>query len=106
MRDYQLCFHIYLLSYQCDGLFTIIRFAFSVKCGYTKINRHKATRQTQISGVCSMNEEQELFLKTLREKISELPFHRLLGLNASNFDIENGCIRFEMRDELVGNSSL
>jgi len=32
-----------------------------------------------------MNEEQELFLKTLREKISELPFHHLLGLNASNF---------------------
>jgi len=51
-----------------------------------------------------MDQEEDVFLKTLREKISELPFHRLLGLNASNFDIENGCIRFEMRDELVGNS--
>jgi acyl-coenzyme A thioesterase PaaI-like protein len=51
-----------------------------------------------------MNQEKELFLKTLHAKISELPFHRLLGLNKDSFDMENGCIRFDMRDELVGNS--
>lgn len=51
-----------------------------------------------------MNQEREDFLKSLHDRISELPFHRLLGLNLDSFDIENGCIRFDMRDQLVGNS--
>ena len=51
-----------------------------------------------------MNQEKDYFLKTLHAKISELPFHRLLGLNTDSFDMENGCIRFDMRDELVGNT--
>ena len=51
-----------------------------------------------------MNQEKNDFLKTLHDKISKLPFHHLLGLNLDNFDMENGCIRFDMRDELVGNS--
>ena len=51
-----------------------------------------------------MDQKKDLFLKSLREKIGELPFHRLIGLNSNNFDMENGCIRFDMRDELVGNS--
>jgi uncharacterized protein (TIGR00369 family) len=51
-----------------------------------------------------MNQERDDFLKSLHDKISELPFHRLLGLNLDSFDMENGCISFDMRDELVGNS--
>jgi uncharacterized protein (TIGR00369 family) len=51
-----------------------------------------------------MNQERDDFLKSLHHKISELPFHRLLGLNLDSFDMENGCISFDMRDELVGNS--
>jgi uncharacterized protein (TIGR00369 family) len=51
-----------------------------------------------------MNQEREDFLKSLHDRISELPFHRLLGLNLDSFDMENGCIRFDMRDQLVGNS--
>ena len=51
-----------------------------------------------------MHNKQDDFLKTLPHNISELPFHRFLGLNVECFDTENGCIRFEMRDELVGNS--
>ena len=51
-----------------------------------------------------MNQERDDFLKSLHDKISELPFHHLLGLNLDSFDMENGCISFDMRDELVGNS--
>ena len=51
-----------------------------------------------------MNQEKDDFLKAINDTISELPFHRLLGLNFDSFDVENGCIRFDMRDELVGNS--
>jgi uncharacterized protein (TIGR00369 family) len=50
-----------------------------------------------------MNQERDDFLKSLRENISTLPFHRLLGLNPDSFDTENGYIRFDMRDDLVGN---
>ena len=51
-----------------------------------------------------MNQEKDDFLKSLRENISTLPFHRLLGLNPDSFDTENGYIRFDMRDDLVGNT--
>jgi uncharacterized protein (TIGR00369 family) len=51
-----------------------------------------------------VNTEKEDFLKALLDHISELPFHRFLGLTLESFDIENGYIRFDMRDELIGNS--
>jgi len=51
-----------------------------------------------------MNQERDDFLKSLRENFSTLPFHRLLGLNPDSFDTENGYIRFDMRDDLVGNT--
>ena len=51
-----------------------------------------------------MNQENDDSLKGLRDNISKLPFHRFLGLSPESFDIENGCIRFDMRDELVGNT--
>jgi uncharacterized protein (TIGR00369 family) len=51
-----------------------------------------------------MKQKREDFLKLLHDRISELPFHRLLGLNLDSFDMESGCIRFDMREELVGNS--
>lgn len=51
-----------------------------------------------------MNQERANFLKSLQYSISEQPFYRFLGLNADSFDVESGCIRFDMRDELVGNS--
>jgi uncharacterized protein (TIGR00369 family) len=50
-----------------------------------------------------MSQDMNNFLKMLNTRISEVPFHRLLGLTADNFDMENCCIRFDMRDELVGN---
>jgi uncharacterized protein (TIGR00369 family) len=49
------------------------------------------------------NEERKDFLTAVRTGVAELPFHRLLGLNIDCYDAENGCIRFDMRDELVGN---
>ena len=51
-----------------------------------------------------MSQEKDNFQKTLHNNISKLPFHRLLGLNLDSFDMETGCIRFDMRDEFVGNS--
>jgi uncharacterized protein (TIGR00369 family) len=50
-----------------------------------------------------MNQEKGAALKTLCQLFSELPFHRMLGLNLDSFDAENSRIRFDMRDELVGN---
>jgi uncharacterized protein (TIGR00369 family) len=50
-----------------------------------------------------MNENKAIFLKEVADHISELPFHRFLGLNADSFDMEKGRIRFDMREELVGN---
>lgn len=51
-----------------------------------------------------MTGEKEEILKALRNNISELPFHRFLGLSLDCFDVEKGCIHFDMRDELVGNN--
>jgi uncharacterized protein (TIGR00369 family) len=50
-----------------------------------------------------MNEEKEDLLKLLRHDLSKVPFHRFLGLNLDCFDFKNGCIRFDIRDEFVGN---
>ncbi len=51
-----------------------------------------------------MIEDKAIFLKEVADHISELPFHRFLGFNADSFDMEKGCIRFEMREDLVGNT--
>ena len=32
------------------------------------------------------------------------PFNKLLGLTPESMDIENGCVRFTMREELMGNT--
>ncbi len=32
------------------------------------------------------------------------PFNKVLGLSADSMDIENACVRFNMREELLGNS--
>jgi uncharacterized protein (TIGR00369 family) len=50
-----------------------------------------------------MDTERDSVLKWFRKEYGELPFHRFLGLSQESFDIENGCIRFDMKDELVGN---
>ncbi len=50
-----------------------------------------------------MSEEKKDFQAGLTNEVSELPFHRFLGLNLDCFDIENGRIHFDMRDELIGN---
>jgi len=49
--------------------------------------------------------------KIIRQKIVEgftkhTPFRQFLGLSEDSFDAEDGCIRFSMRDEFVGNSML
>jgi uncharacterized protein (TIGR00369 family) len=50
-----------------------------------------------------MNTDINALLKLLLEEFSQNPFHRLLGLKPDCYDIENRCIRFDMREELVGN---
>jgi uncharacterized protein (TIGR00369 family) len=50
-----------------------------------------------------MDEEKKDLWAVLRNEVSDLPFHRFLGLNLDCFDIEKGRIHFEMRDELIGN---
>ncbi len=50
-----------------------------------------------------MNDKKSELKVKLKNKFSELPFHRFMGLNVDCFDIENGRIRFDMRDELIGN---
>ena len=50
-----------------------------------------------------MNLKKKEFLALLRNEISELPFHRLLGLTKDCFDVQNGHIQFDMRSDLVGN---
>ncbi len=32
------------------------------------------------------------------------PFNKMLGLSAESMDIENACVHFSMREELLGNS--
>ncbi|MDD5092868.1 MAG: thioesterase family protein [Dehalococcoidia bacterium] len=41
----------------------------------------------------------EIFMDAL----INMPFHKTLTLTPESFDLDNGCIRFSMRDELVGN---
>jgi uncharacterized protein (TIGR00369 family) len=53
-----------------------------------------------------MNKDRKVWLESLRERFSQNPFHRLLGLKADCYDVENGCISFDMREELVGNPDL
>jgi uncharacterized protein (TIGR00369 family) len=50
-----------------------------------------------------MEAEKSEFESLSLEDLYRLPLHRLLGLEEKCYDIENGCIRFEMRPELVGN---
>jgi uncharacterized protein (TIGR00369 family) len=49
-----------------------------------------------------MDEKKDELFKASFEKI-QMPFHRYLGLTLESFDTKTGCIRFDMRDELVGN---
>jgi uncharacterized protein (TIGR00369 family) len=49
-----------------------------------------------------MEEKKDLQI-VIRNEVSELPFHRFLGLNANCFDVEKGRINFDMREELIGN---
>ena len=49
-----------------------------------------------------MNEGKKDLLSVLRNEAGQLPFHRFLGLNIDCFDLQNGRIHFDMRDELVG----
>jgi len=50
-----------------------------------------------------MDKEKDDFLKSLPDKYSKAPYHRFLGLTPDCFDIESGCIHFDMRSEFVGN---
>ena len=50
-----------------------------------------------------MSKDRNGSLELLRERFSQNPFHRLLGLEADCYDVEKGCISFDMREELVGN---
>jgi len=50
-----------------------------------------------------MNEQKNDLKVMLKNKFSELPFHRFMGLSVDCFDIDNGRINFDMRDELIGN---
>jgi uncharacterized protein (TIGR00369 family) len=50
-----------------------------------------------------MSEETLDIKHILTKQAGELPFHRFLGLDAQSFDVEKGLIKFDMRDELVGN---
>jgi uncharacterized protein (TIGR00369 family) len=54
-----------------------------------------------------MNEEEKIDLQTMLTKLknetNELPFNCFLGLNYDCFDIEKGCIHFDMKEELIGN---
>ncbi len=50
-----------------------------------------------------MNDERNNLQALLKNELSDLPFHRFLGLNADCFDLENGRIHFDMKDDLIGN---
>ena len=50
-----------------------------------------------------MNEQKNDLKVMLKNKFSELPFHRFMGLSVDCFDRDNGRINFDMRDELIGN---
>jgi uncharacterized protein (TIGR00369 family) len=50
-----------------------------------------------------MNNDRQIRLEAIRDRFSNSAFHRVLGLDRDCFDVENGCIRFSMRPELVGN---
>jgi uncharacterized protein (TIGR00369 family) len=56
-----------------------------------------------VLGVTGMLEKRDDILNAFRDNSSALPFHRFLGLGPECFDAENKCIRFDMRDEFVGN---
>ena len=42
-------------------------------------------------------------LKLFVEAFTSMPFNKRLGLTPDCFDCDNACIRFSMRDELLGN---
>jgi uncharacterized protein (TIGR00369 family) len=51
-----------------------------------------------------MNEEEKReLLQRIMDNLPVIPYNRLLGLEPGCFDLEQGCIRFDMRPEYVGN---
>jgi uncharacterized protein (TIGR00369 family) len=50
-----------------------------------------------------MNKEKDDFKNLFLEQAGSLPLHRFLGITSECFDVAKGCIRFDMREELVGN---
>lgn len=52
-----------------------------------------------------MNKERDNFTHVLIEQFAEVPLNRFMGIGPDSFDLESGCIRFDMRDELIGNRS-
>ena len=49
------------------------------------------------------DEKQQHFLKKLTDIISDIPFNRILGLRMDAVQKDHIALRFEMKDELVGN---
>ena len=50
-----------------------------------------------------MNKEKDALLEIIANGFASSEFHRFLGLDRNSFDVENSCIRFDMRKEFMGN---
>jgi uncharacterized protein (TIGR00369 family) len=50
-----------------------------------------------------MDENKADLLKTICNYARDLPFNHYLGLDFECFDVDNRCIRFDMRNEFEGN---
>ncbi len=51
------------------------------------------------------SKERDNFTRLLIDRFAEVPLNRFMGITSDSFDLESGCIRFDMRDELIGNRS-
>ena len=52
-----------------------------------------------------MDKDNAEFRKMFLSRFNEIKFNRFIGLTSDSYDFENGCIRFDMRDDLIGNRS-
>ncbi len=68
-----------------------------------KKTSHDNLLQTLRDGIPDQEIRYEGLLKALREGAEICPFNKVLGLKIVSLAIEDVCVKFEMKDELIGN---
>jgi uncharacterized protein (TIGR00369 family) len=69
----------------------------------TKKNKERKTEDGVSKPRGESNSDISSILRIIKEVYEELPFNRLLGLKVDYLTTNSACLKFRMRDELVGN---